>query len=135
MWSEVTKDLNGTYDVDDSVTALVRTNGPVITVHGAWAQNIGESETYIDFIGDKAGIRLQYGSDFTVYTAENGALVSYKPEFNMRNHFETEINAFVDCVKTGKKLPSHIDTNIITSRMMQAIYDSSEAHREIALED
>lgn len=135
MWSEVTKDLNGTYDVDDSVTALVRTDGPVITVHGAWAQNIGESETYIDFIGDKAGIRLQYGSDFTVYTAENGALVSYKPEFNMRNHFETEINAFVDCVKTGKKLPSHIDTNIITSRMMQAIYDSSEAHHEIALED
>ena len=52
----------------------------------------------------------------------------------MRPHFENEINAFVDCVQTGKKLPSHIDTNIITSRMMQAIYDSSEAHREIVLD-
>ena len=35
MWSEMTKDLNGTYDVDDSVTALIRTEGPVITVNGA----------------------------------------------------------------------------------------------------
>lgn len=60
---------------------------------------------YIDFMGDKAGIRLQYGQDFTVYTAEHGALVEYKPVFKMNNHFENEINAFVDCIKTGKKLP------------------------------
>lgn len=66
MWAENTKNLNGTYDVDDSVTALIRTAGPTITVNGAWAQNIGESETYIDFMGDKAGIRLQYGADFKV---------------------------------------------------------------------
>ncbi len=135
MWAENTKNLNGTYDVDDSVAALIRTDGPVINVNGAWAQNIGESETYIDFMGDKAGIRLAYGSDFKVYTAEYGALVEYKPEFTMRNHFENEINAFVDCVRTGRKLPSHIDTVIITAKMMQAIYDSSDAHREIVLED
>ena len=134
MWAENTKNLNGTYDVDDSVAALIRTEGPVINVNGAWAQNIGEAETYIDFMGDKGGIRLAYGSDFTVYTAEYGALVEYKPEFTMRNHFENEINAFVDCVRTGEKLPSHIDTVIITAKMMQAIYDSSDAHREIVLE-
>ena len=103
MWAENTKNLNGTYDVDDSVAALIRTDGPVINVNGAWAQNIGESETYIDFMGDKAGIRLAYGSDFKVYTAEYGALVEYKPEFTMRNHFENEINAFVDCVRTGEE--------------------------------
>ena len=58
MWAENTKDLNGTYDVDDSVTGLIRTEGPTITLNGAWAQNIGVSETYIDFMGDKGGIRL-----------------------------------------------------------------------------
>ena len=134
MWAENTKNVDGTYDVDDSVTALIRTEGPVITVNGAWAQNIGEQETYIDFMGDKAGIRLQYGSDFTVYTAEHGALIEYKPEFKMRDHFQNEIDAFVDCVKTRKKLPSHIDTVIITARMMQAIYDSSAAHQEQKLD-
>ncbi len=134
MWAENTKNVDGTYDVDDSVTALIRTEGPVITVNGAWAQNIGEQETYIDFMGDKAGIRLQYGSDFKVYTAEHGALIEYKPEFKMRDHFQNEIDAFVDCVKTRKKLPSHIDTVIITARMMQAIYDSSAAHQEQKLD-
>ena len=133
MWAGPPK-LDGTYDVDDSVTAMIRTDGPVITVHGAWAQNIGVAEQYIDFIGDKGGIRLQYGKDFTIYTAEHGALVEYKPEFEMRNHFQNEIDAFIECCKTGEKLPSHIDTNILTSRMMQAIYDSAEQHREIVLE-
>ena len=133
MWAENTKNVDGTYDVDDSVTALIRTEGPVITVNGAWAQNIGQSETYIDFMGDKAGIRLQYGSDFTVYTAEHGALIEYKPEFKMRDHFQNEIDAFIRCIKTGEKLPSHIDTVIITAQMMQAIYDSAEQHKEITL--
>ena len=134
MWSEITKDVNGTYDVDDSVTALIRTEGPVITVHGAWAQNIGVKETYIDFMGDKGGIRLDYGGKFTYYSVdENNDLISYTPQFNMSNMFENEINAFVDCIRTGEKLPSHIETVAVTARMMQAIYDSAEKHEEIRL--
>ena len=133
MWAGPPK-YDGVYDVDDSVTALVRTEGPTITVHGAWAQNIGENEMYVDFMGTKAGIRLQYGREFKVYTAENGALVEYEPKFKTTDMFQNEIDAFVDCIKTGKKLPSHIDTVIITARIMQAIYDSAETHREIVLE-
>ena len=130
MWAGP-PDYNGTYDVDDSCTALIRTEGPVITMHGAWAQNINSDEMYIDFMGDKGGIRLQYGKDFTYYTSECGSLVEYKPEFEMRPHFENEINAFIRCIQTGEKLPSHIDTVIITAKMMQAIYDSAEQHREL----
>ena len=126
--------LDGTYDVEEMITGLIRTEGPTITLNGAWAQNVFENEMYIDFIGEKAGIRLQYGGDFKVYKTEHGSLVSYTPEFNARNHFETEINAFVDCVRSGKTLASHIDTAIITAKMMQALYDSADAHREIALE-
>ena len=134
MWAEQSSDKeNGTYDVDDSVTGMIRTEGPVITLNGAWAQNIGESETYIDFMGDKGGIRLHYGSDFTVYTVENGAPVEFTPKFNMRDHFQNEIDAFIGCIKSGEKLPSHIDTVIITAEMMQAIYDSAEQHHEISL--
>ena len=133
MWAENTKDLKGVYDVDDSVTGLVRTEGPVISFNGAWAQNIGERECYIDFMGDKAGIRLQYGGNFTLYTAEHGALVQYTPDFSMTPMFQNEIDGFVDCVLRGRKLPSEIATVAITAKLMQAIYDSSDAHREIAL--
>ena len=136
MWAGP-PDYNGIYDVDDSVTALVRTSGPTITVNGAWAENINEGGKFIDFIGDKAGIRLNYGSDFTVFTAEHGALVEYKPTVNTENMlnrmFQNEIDAFVRCIETGEKAASHIDTAIITAQMMQAIYDSSEGHREIVL--
>jgi len=133
MWAGPPK-YDGIYDVDDSVTGMIRTEGPVITLNGAWAQNIGEREMFIDFMGDKAGIRLQYGADFKVYTAENGALVEYTPTFKTRDHFQNEIDAFVRCIKTGEKLASHIDTVVITAKMMQAIYDSAAAHREVTLD-
>ncbi len=122
---------DGVYDVDDSVTGMIRTDGPVITFNGAWAQNIGIADTYIDFMGDKGGIRLQYGKEFTVYTVENGSLIEYTPQFKMTDHFQNEIDAFVGCVKSGEKLASHIDVAILTSQILQAIYDSSEQHREI----
>ena len=133
MWAENTKDLNGTYDVDDFVTGFVRTSGPTITFNGAWAQNIGIGEGYIDFIGTKAGIRLNYGGDFTLWTTACGSLVNCKPKFTPNQHFQEEINSFINCVKTGAKNPANIDTVIITAKMMQAMYDSSNTGKEIDL--
>lgn len=133
MWAGPPK-CDGVYNVDDSVTGLIRTSGPVITLNGAWAQNIGEEDRYIDFMGDKGGIRLRYGADFTLFTTENGALINYTPQAPSRDMFQNEIDAFIDCIKTGRKLPSHIDTVIVTAKMMQAIYDSAQQHREIVLE-
>ncbi len=133
MWSEDTKDLNGTYDVDDFVTGFVRTEGPTITFNGAWAQNIGISETYIDFLGTKAGIRLNYGGDFTMYTTSCNTLINFKPKYTESAMFQNEIDSFINCIKSGEKLPSHIDKAIITATMMQAMYDSSEQNKEIVL--
>lgn len=132
MWAGP-PNYDGTYDVDDFVTGLIRTDGPTITLNGAWAQNIDKNEMFIDFIGTKSGIRLQYGSKFELFTTENGELTTITPEIEMRNHFQTEINAFLDCIESGEKLPSHIDTVVITAKMMQAIYESAEQHREIVL--
>jgi predicted dehydrogenase len=132
MWAGP-PDYDGVYDVDDSVTAFIRTKGPTFTINGAWAQNIGHSEAYVDFLGDKAGIRLQYGGDFEMFGTKDGKLVSCKPEFDKTNHFENEINAFLRCIKTGEKLPSHIDSVIPTARILQAIYDSSEQNKEITM--
>ncbi len=133
MWAGPPK-LDGTYDVEEGITGLVRTEGPTITLNGAWAQNIGENEMFIDFIGDKGGVRLQYGADFTLYGAKSGMLTTTKTSFTTNNHFENEINAFVKCIQTGEKLPSNIDTNILTSKLMQALYDSAEQHKEIVLD-
>ncbi|WP_159885875.1 Gfo/Idh/MocA family protein [Paenibacillus puerhi] len=133
MWAGP-PDYNGTYDVDDFVTAMIRTEGPSITLNGAWAQNIGVEEMYIDFLGDKAGIRLQYGQDFKLYSAQNGALLETTPKFNATDMFQNEIDGFLRCIRTGEKLPSHIDTVILSSQIIQAIYDSSDLRAEVSFE-
>jgi len=132
MWAGP-PNYDGTYDVDDFVTGLIRTEGPSITFNGAWAQNIGVEEMYIDFIGDKAGIRLQYGKDFKLFTVKDGVLYESTPKFNMDNMFQKEIDAFVNCIRTGEKLVSHIDTVILSSQIIQAIYDSSDKGSEIKI--
>ena len=132
MWS-AEADKNGICDVEEGITGMIRTDGPVITFNGAWAQNIGESEMYIDFLGTKGGIRLQYGGDFTFYSDHKGMLSETKFSFKKKDHFQNEIDCFIDCVESGEKLPSHIDTNIITAQMMDAIYRSADEHREVAL--
>ncbi len=121
----------GIYDVEDSMTSMIRTEGPVISVHGAWAQNIGHEEMFIDFMGDKAGIRLKYGADFELFGVKDGMLTATSVQLQKTNHFHNEIDSFIDCVMNGKRNAAHIDTAIITSRMMQAIYDSAETHSEI----
>ena len=59
--------------------------------------------------------------------------ISYTPEIKTRNHFQNEIDAFVEDVKTREKLPSSIETVILTQQILQAIYDSSASHAEIKL--
>lgn len=133
MWARDTAKEDGVYDVDDSVTGLIRTTGPVISFHGAWAQNIGKGETYIDFMGDKAGIRLDYGGGFAMYGVKNGMLVEIAPNFKGNDAYKAEIDSFIDCVMSGKKNQADIDNAILTSKIMQAIYDSSQNHREVAI--
>lgn len=132
MWAGPEKP-DGIYDVEEGVTGMVRTEGPVITFNGAWAQNIGENEMFIDFLGTKGGARLQYGKNFTLYSTKNGMLTS--TEFSVREEpmFQKEIDSFIDCIESGKKLQSHIDTHVITAQMMDAIYRSAEEHKEILL--
>lgn len=132
MWAGPPKP-EGVYDVDDFVTGFIRTEGPTITLNGGWAQNIGEGEMYIDFLGTKAGIRLQYGGNFKLYTAKDGALLSVDSVYQTEDPFQKEIDAFLECIDTGEKLPSHIDSVLVTAKMMQALYDSSEQGREMQL--
>lgn len=131
MWSKETSDMNGTFDVDDSVTAFVRTEGPIISLEGAWAQNIEQSDNYIDFLGTKGGIRLTYGGNFVEYKVADKTFISEEAKFDGGNMFQNEIDNFVKCVQTGEKIQSHIDYAVLTSKIMQGIYDSSDQGKEI----
>lgn len=131
MWAGPPK-YDGVYDVEDFITGMIRTEGPSITINGAWAQNIGVEEMYVDFLGDKAGVRLQYGGDFKLYSTKDGAILEIAPKFVQEPHFDKEIDCYLKCIRSGEKLPSHIDTVVITAKIMQALYDSSASGKEIS---
>ena len=133
MWAGPPQ-YDGTYDVDDSVTGMVRTSGPVITINGAWAQNIGEEDRYIDFMGDKGASACSTARTSPSTPRRTTPWSVIPPNSRPAICSKNEIDGFINCIKTGEKLPSHIDTVIVTAQMMQAIYDSAEQHREIVLE-
>ena len=135
MWSEDTRDVNGTFDVDESCTALVRTTGPVISLEGAWAQNIEEDEQYLDFMGTKAGVRLSYCGGYKLYTYKDGEFIKEEHGLDGGSMVTDEIAAFLDCIRTGEKARSHIDFAIKTSMILQGAYDSSDKGREVVFTD
>lgn len=130
MWAGP-PDYSGTYDVEDLVSGYIRTEGPAISLNGAWAQNIGEGASFIEFLGDKAGIKLQYGGDFTVYSAKDGALLETKPTFRKVDAFYDEIDSFLKSAKTNVKNRANIDEVLAVSKVMEALYKSAEEGREI----
>jgi predicted dehydrogenase len=132
MWAGP-PDYSGTYDVEDFVTGLIRTTGPTISLNGAWAQNIGETAMFIEFLGDKAGIKLEYGGDFTVYSAKKGALYEISPSFQKSDMFYDEIDSFLRSARENIKNRANIDQVIVTSAVMEALYQSAQLGKEVHL--
>ena len=127
-------DFDGTYDVEEFVTGLVRTEGPTLTFNGAWAQNLDEEAMFVEFLGTKGAIKLQYGQHYTFHTIRDGEFVIEKPDFEIPSQFCCEIAAFVDCATKNEKIRSNIDEILITARMMDAIYESAELGREVVID-
>ena len=121
---------DGTYDVDDFVTGMIRTAGPTITLNGAWAQNIGESESFVDILGDKGGARL-FNSKFTYYNGDT--LESEEYDLSAESAFLREDRAFLEAVGTGEKTKSYIDNILESMKVLEYIYRSAEASSEIKL--
>ena len=132
MWAEDTADIeHGTNNVDDFISGFIRTDKANISFNGAWAQNIDAGDMFIDFMGDKGGIRLNYGGKFT-YT--NGAtLESVVPEYDMPNMYGEEDKAFISAMENGKHNKANIEYILESAKLLDCLYSSAEQHKEIRL--
>ncbi len=132
MWAEDTADVeNGVNDVDDFISGYVRTDKANITFTGAWAQNVGKNEMYIDFLGDKGGARLDYGGQFTFW--DGATLEETVTDHKIPGMYTKEDRAFLDSISTGVKDKNHIDNILISARLLDALYESAEKNEEIKL--
>ncbi|MBP3591908.1 MAG: Gfo/Idh/MocA family oxidoreductase [Clostridia bacterium] len=133
MWAEDTKNLeSGINDVDDCISGYVRTDKASISFNGAWAENIDEpDQMYIDFLGDKKGIRLTYCGQFALLDGET--LERTVTEHEIPNMYAAEDRAFLDATKTGEKNRNYIDNILESMKLLDTLYASSKAKKEIAL--
>lgn len=125
--------LDGICDVEDFATGYIRTDKASISFNGAWAQNIDHDEMFLDFMGDKGGARLTYGGKFEFFTTRDGVLQKIEPLYPIRTHYEVEDEAFVQAIRTGEKGRAYITEILESQRLLDLLYASSEAKKEIVL--
>ena len=131
MWAEDTKDIeNGVNDVDDFVTGYVRTNKASISLNGAWAQNLDKHEMFIDFLGDKAGARLEYCKKFTI--THGDTLVTEAPEYDIPDMYYREDRDFIDSINSGIKNRNYIDNILESMKLLDSLYRSAEIQKEVS---
>ena len=132
MWAEDTADIeNGTNDVDDFVSGYVRTDKASISFNGAWAQNVGKREMFVDFLGDKGGVRLDYCSLFSYWSGET--LKEEREDYKIPDMYEREDAAFLDSCDSGIKTKSNIVHVLESAKLLDALYRSADVHEEIKL--
>ena len=130
MWAGPAE-LGGTYDVEDLASGFLRTSGPTISFEGAWARNVNTNNMYIEFLGDKGGIRLQYGADFVLYTSKGGSLFETKQTQKDSSMFQHEIDSFVKHVSDGGASVADIGNILVSQSILDSFYKSSELGREV----
>lgn len=131
MWAEDTMDLeNGTNDVDDFVTGYVRTDKASISLNGAWAQNVSYGDTYVDFLGDKAGARLAYGGQFDFTSGDT--LETVKSNHEIPNMYYREDEDFIKSLESGVKNRNYIDNILPSMQLLDSLYASAEEGKEIS---
>lgn len=104
-------------------------NGALLVFEAAWALN-GPGLESTRIFGTKGGITLD---PLTLYGERNGYLSDDQIMPGPGNPFELELRDFIRCVKTGSPTRFPIGQACTLQRMLQGIYDSARAGREISL--
>ncbi len=132
MWAAETSNIdNGTNDVDDFVTGYIRTDKASISFNGSWAQNIKAEEHFVDFLGDKKGARLTYGGQFKIFDGSDLSVI--ETDHEIPNMFTCEDKAFLEAIDSGEVTKTNIVHILESMKLLETIYASADANREIDL--
>ncbi len=124
-------DGNYEFDVEDSAVALFRfEGGKTMTAEVSWTIN-GPDTATTQIFGTKAGCTFEpltiYGED------EEHHLADTVVEVEESDWFTNEMKHFLECLREGKKPISDIDDAVVVQKMLDGIYRSAEAHKEVEL--
>lgn len=122
------------FTVEDFAAAQVRfENGMILSLESSFCANIAENELMnFQILGDKGGCTL---SPLQMHTEKDMTLLDIKPAFlpqDVHSHF-AEIASFVDSILNDKPVYTPGEEALQVTRIIDAIYESSEKGREVKL--
>ena len=134
MWAGPPK-LDGTFDVDDYAAGFVRFGKKAtLSFEVAWACN-ADDEGYVEFLGDKGGVKCGSNSGTTTFRTEVGGKIA---DLDLRydnssDGFVIELSKFVAAVQGKGEVPATGEQGLVAMRLLDAIYRSSEKDCEVKI--
>lgn len=128
-WVALDSDVTA-FDTEDSAEGVIHfENGAAMIFEVSWALN-AEPCDYSVICGDKAGASL---TPFTIYGEDMGYLTDNSPTVAKPDNFYLEIDHFLNCFRTGNATKCPLEHGVTVQRMLQGIYDSAKAKKEVIL--
>lgn len=119
------------FNTEDSTAGFIRfENGASLTFDISWAINGKQTGIISELFGEKAGASLD---PLEIYGEEENYLVDSTPTVRDEDTFSNEIRHFIDCIKEGKEPMITAEDGLLVQKMLNGIYDSAKAGKEIRL--
>lgn len=125
---------DGTMDVEDFASAFIRfEGGRTMTLETSWAANRDDEGLESLLLGDRAGARLAENGELRIFGQDRGMIVDVVPKFD-RTVFPDRYRHFVDCLEGRAECTCTGADGVAIQAILDAIYESSESDREVAVD-
>ena len=114
-------------DAEDYAFGMAQSdNGITLSFEGSWAQNIGDEEKYIDFLGDKGAVRFNYYRGYTLWGKCGEKLKECENCYDGKM-YENELESFADDILKRRFDSRNAVENVLSSaQLIDMIYASSD---------
>ena len=124
---------DGLFNVEDmAVGALNTVGGAQIMFEFSWASNIEKETKYYELIGTKGGACWRDGV-LKLFTESGKTGITISPDLSLAPPVESEYAHFAAAIRNGTAVSATATQGLAMMRIIDAIYRSSEADREIRL--
>lgn len=123
-------------EVEDTLAALlVFENGASLSLEVSWSLLLKENFPYLNLYGTHGAALLK---PFRVHKELNGNLLEVTPPLDStkniyKQSYEAEMDHFIRCVTLGEKPIVTPEEGVALMKVIDAIYQSAEARREVRL--
>jgi len=121
-----------TYSVEDLAVGMVRfDNGATLVIESSFAAHIEKDLFTFTIMGEKGGACFD---PLKVFTDLSGTMVNVEPSYvGSDNMWNLKMRDWVESIRTGKKPTSPGEDGLVVQKMLDGVYKSSEAGKEVRI--